>query len=433
MPSKSLTDSSLIARWSLEAWMSEPPHTAARVLGRAAAGQLDDVWRRPRCKKAPFDVVDLFCGCGGLSAGFDAVARLVPSYALAAAADLDTTATESYRRNLGVTPKSLDVHDVAEGRAELRLGAERHSPRPLITIGGPPCQGFSSHRNRVETDGRNSLLVDCARAAIRLGSEAVVIENVPELLTERHFGFLQAVRELLEDEGYFVNVSVHNAADFYVPQERFRALILAARTPFRPLRGYLDRDRYRTVRDAIAGLPAVAPGQKFDEDPLHFTAAHKASTVETIRQVPLDGGNRPDGVGPASLRRAAAKNGKPAYEDVYGRLYWDRPSITVTAHARNPASGRYVHPEQHRGLSVREAALLQGFPSSWELTGSLDDGFRQLGNAVPPPFAAAVASHLLGELAEPAEEPSFDPGITAPVGLSFSRLIPALKSGARQL
>lgn len=165
---------------------------------------------------------------------------------------------------------------------------------------------------------------------------------------------------------------------------------------------------------------------------MHYSAGHSRSTINTIRQVPKDGGSRPPHAGPECLRRAAKRNGRAVYEDVYGRLSWDRPAITVTAYARNPASGRFVHPEQDRGLTVREAALLQGFPSDYWFSGSLDQRFRQIGNAVPPAFAAFLATHLLGELmAEPLHVSSFDPGISEPVGPSFSRLIPALKAGHR--
>ena len=80
-----------------------------------------------------------------------------------------------------------------------------------------------------------------------------------------------------------------------------------------------------------------------------------------------------------ALRRAAERNGRAVYEDVYGRLYWDKPAITITAYARNPASGRFIHPEQDRGLTVREAALLQGFPRCYWFAGSLDSKFRQIG------------------------------------------------------
>jgi DNA (cytosine-5)-methyltransferase 1 len=137
-------------------------------------------------------------------------------------------------------------------------------------------------------------------------------------------------------------------------------------------------------------------------------------------------------VGPECLRRANKRQDKPAYEDVYGRLAWNRPSVTITNYARNPASGRYAHPEQDRGLSIREAACLQAFPRDWRFVGTLDPCFRQIGNAVPPLFAAAVASHVLCELlADPL--PRQDPGITRSVGPSFSRLIPALKNQTRHL
>jgi DNA (cytosine-5)-methyltransferase 1 len=118
---------------------------------------------------------------------------------------------------------------------------------------------------------------------------------------------------------------------------------------------------------------------------------------------------------------------------VYGRLWWDRPAITITAYARNPASGRYVHPEQHRGLSVREAALLQGFPKKYLFTGSFDSRFRQIGNAVPPTFSAYLAAHVLGELLREKTLVAEEHDIVAPIGPSFSRLIPALKAGHRRI
>ena len=144
----------------------------------------------------------------------------------------------------------------------------------------------------------------------------------------------------------------------------------------------------------ISHLPAVDAGERCASDSMHFTAKHQESTVDTIRAVPRDGGNRPDGVGPACLTRVREKQGRGGYDDVYGRLSWDKPAITITAYSRNPASGRFVHPFQDRGLSIREAALLQGFPPDYQFKGSLDDAFRQIGNAVPPAFAACLGMHV---------------------------------------
>ncbi|MFR1479732.1 MAG: DNA cytosine methyltransferase, partial [Hydrogeniiclostridium mannosilyticum] len=149
----------------------------------------------------------------------------------------------------------------------------------------------------------------------------------------------------------------------------------------------------------------------------HKSAAHKQSTIDVIRQVPHDGGSRPEGVGPECLDRVRG------FYDVYGRLYWDKPSITITHYARNPASGRYTHPEQDRGLTAREAALLQSFPNGFEFTGKSDDIYRQIGEAVPPLLSSAIAANILIELlsTEPtADELSASPqSIDEPVSSSF--------------
>jgi DNA (cytosine-5)-methyltransferase 1 len=167
---------------------------------------------------------------------------------------------------------------------------------------------------------------------------------------------------------------------------------------------------------------------------MHRTVDHRIETIETIRAVPVDGGRLPPDRGPDSLRRIRERQGRGGYDDVYGRLRWDRPSITITAYSRNPASGRYVHPEQHRGLSIREAALLQGFPRDYVFEGSLDDAFRQIGNAVPPLFAAALAAHVRELVMAPRQQRAVaSSGITSPVGTSFARLIPGLKAGTLTL
>lgn len=410
---------------------------ATRAAGVGAALNIDDHWQRGRHEEGPIDVIDMFSGCGGMSAGFMAANGAVPAYRLALAVDIAEQANESYRRNLGLTPLNEDIGLLADDPARLSAAlasSRRRNGHPLVLIGCAPCQGFSSHRNAAgETDRRNNLFVQFARIAAHLEPDAVVVENVPELLTDRYWDYLEAAKAELTARGYHVHVGVHNMAEFGVPQERFRALMLAMKHPFAAPVRLLDRDSFRTVRDAIGGLPPIDAGAVHPEDPMHYTAGHRESTLETIRAIPKDGGNRPADVGPECLRRVEARQGRAAYEDVYGRLWWSRPSITITAYARNPASGRYVHPEQDRALSVREAALLQGFPKDYWFKGSLDERFRQIGNAVPPVFATYLALHVLGELlGGPAPQPA-GAGVTAPVGPSFARLIPALKAGHRML
>jgi DNA (cytosine-5)-methyltransferase 1 len=413
----------------------EDLRSKAHVLGRLVASRIAELSAlRVETRPGPIQLIDMFSGCGGMSAGFLAVNAVVPAYRLLGAIDIDSIANATYAKNIGIVPAGIDVARLARRPTLLRdfLDKIAYDPRkPLVMIGCAPCQGFSSHRNRRGArDPRNHLFLDFAAIVSRLRPVAAVMENVPELLTNRYWPLVARVRKKLESAGYVVRIAIINMATFGVPQERFRAVVLALRRPFLLPQGFLDRPNFQTVRQTIAALPKILPGERCPTDPMHFTAGHSASTVATISQVSKDGGRRPSGVGPECLRRIERKQGRSGYDDVYGRLYWDRPAITVTAYARNPASGRYVHPEQNRGLSVREAALLQAFPPDFHFQGTLDEKFKQIGNAVPPAFAGFVAAHLLGELIGPRlNTRAISPGITEPVGHSFSRLIPSIKAG----
>lgn len=406
----------------------------ARRAGEIVATKISDYWRQARCATpGPIMLLDMFSGCGGMSTGFRSVNGLGPIFDIRGAVDIDPVANRSYALNHGVEPLCEDLSVLAASPKKLKEFIERTgiaAAQASILIGCAPCQGFSSHRNENgESDPRNSLFVDFAKIASKIKPDAIVIENVPELLTDRYWPYVENARKILEKAGYYVHVTVHNMAEFGVPQERFRALILAMKHPFEVPQGFLARTSFVTVRDAISALPPVSAGQKHPADAMHFSAGHKQSTIDTIRAVPKNGGNRPSDVGPACLQRAKLRTGKAMYEDVYGRLAWDKPAITITASARNPASGRFVHPEQDRGLTVREAGLLQGFPVDYEIVGGLDERFRQIGNAVPPVFSAYLAMHIVGELlGEPIQHEKFDKGIVAPVGASFSRMIPGLKN-----
>ena len=410
---------------------------AISTMRREAPLKLDSWWTKAQpLSDGPIDVIDMFSGCGGMSAGFRALNAVLPAFRHILALDIDSAANETYEQNLGLSPSCEDVHVLAEQPRRLeRLLKEsgRRPDAPLVLIGCAPCQGFSSHRNNAgATDARNGLFLDFAKIATRLRPDFVIVENVPELLTDHYWPVVAEARNVLEEAGYDVHLTVHNMAEFGVPQERFRALMLASRVPFTPLEGTVARDKFRTVRDAISHLQPIAAGEADSADPMHVTATHRESTLATIRAVPKNGGNRPFDVGPASLRTLYARQGKPAYEDVYGRLSWDKPAITITAYSRNPASGRFVHPTQDRGLSIREAASLQSFPASFQFSGSFDERFKQIGNAVPPLFATHLAISIVAQLAEPPKV-RCGMGVQEPLGKSFSRLIPSLKAGSLRL
>lgn len=338
-----------------------------------------------------FDVIDFFCGCGGMSYGFHEASRQSGFFKVIAAFDIDKYAGATYETNLGLKPIATDLAEEAIEDIVRAVASQRTVPnKPLLVIGCAPCQGFSAHRRKdPRHDSRNYLIRRFAEIAVALEPTLVIMENVSELLGKAHCHHYESFRSTLESAGYIVSADTINMAEYGVPQKRMRALVLASRIGEAPMpEPILERRCFRTVRDAIGLLPALGAGECSRHDPMHITSRHKPETVEMLKLIPLDGGSRPPGVGPACLDRVSG------FGDVYGRLFWDRPSVTITARCRTPSCGRFVHPEQHRGLSVREAALLQSFPPSYMFEGPFDDKYKQIGNAVPPAFSRHLAIHL---------------------------------------
>ena len=380
----------------------------------------------------PFQLLDFFCGCGGMSLGFAALSKIVPLVEIVGGCDIEDDALATYKRNFGAPGVNRDIRDLAESDTALHdflaMLPRFDKKRRTIIIGCAPCQGFTSLRKRHwhKDDCRNSLVRTFALVATTLEPECIIMENVPDMLSKKYWNHFEDARAILEDAGYEVSQTIYNAASFGVPQERFRTLVVAMKKSFiLPMPQILDPSRYKTVWSAIGKLPPVLPGEPHPADPLHRSAAHRESTLQTIRAIPKNGGSRPVGVGPKCLDRVRG------FSDVYGRLAWERPAITVTHYARNPASGRYVHPEQDRGLTAREAASLQSFPKGFQFCGSFDSVFKQIGEAVPPLFSAAVAASCVTELLS--QEPTIGElsyamkPVTNPVSNSYSSVIAGLK------
>ena len=341
-----------------------------------------------------YDFVDFFCGAGGMSYGFHQMADLTGRLRWAGAIDIDKHAIDTYEHNYGHRPANVNLGDAEID--EIRNALDLKEGNELILIGCAPCQGFSSHRKKDHRgpDSRNTLVGRFAEIAVELNPAMIIMENVPDLLAKKHWKHFQAFKETVEAAGYHIAVKILGMADYGAPQARFRTVLVAARDfiPTLP-EPVFTPDQYRTVRDAIGNLPPLEAGGKDPADPMHMTSRHRKETVEILKQVPKDGGNRPAGVGPQCLDRVAG------FYDVYGRLAWDKTAVTITARCRTPSCGRFAHPEQNRGLSVREAALLQGFPADFYFEGPFDDKFKQIGNAVSPIFSTALAGHVLTMLA----------------------------------
>jgi len=379
----------------------------------------------PNRSDGAWGLIDLFAGCGGASAGFLASGQFAHLYA----ADIDEWAVSTYRRNLGHSPARIDLGTLATGADVATWAAEVRPNRdiPAVVVGCAPCQGFSSHvKMKGDCHARNPLLEGLGVLATALEPEAMFIENVPDVFSQRHWLSYRRLKEDLEGAGYSVRSRIINFAELGVPQERFRAVVLARRDgePTFPARLH-EPETFSTVREWIGDLPAVGNSSADPNDPMHQASSHRAATLRTIEKVPLDGGNRPVGVGPKCLDDARGSFG--GYTDVYGRLWWDRPAPTITARCRTPSCGRFLHPAQHRGLTAREAALLQTFPRTWHFEGPFDDRYKQIGNAVPPLAAEAFALHIAhGWPAAGTEVGSLEIE-DQPIGASFSVLIPGIR------
>jgi DNA (cytosine-5)-methyltransferase 1 len=380
-------------------------------------------------------VLDLFSGCGGMSCGFVLADTGNVSFKLLGGLDVDPYANATYTKMLGRPALDMSARDLLKP-AKLKVALEAwgyDERKPLVLIGCAPCQGFSSHRKKdPRIDDRNDLIEVFGKIASKLRPDFVVMENVPELLHKKHWAHFVAFKKTLQQAGYSVRARLHNAAEFGVPQERFRALVIATpdRSKMHMPEPTCTVGNFRTVRDAIGSLPPLEAGAASKSDPMHLTSKHRPDTVELLRAIPPDGGSR--SALPPDMVRDCHKS-VDGFRDVYGRLWWDRPSVSITARCRTPSCGRFTHPEQHRGLSVREAALLQSFPANWIFEGPFDDKYKQIGNAVPPLLAKAIAEnidrHWVRASAPAAGMLSGD--INEPIGRSISSSIAAWKKRAR--
>lgn len=340
--------------------------------------------------EAKIDVLDFFCCAGGMTLGF---ASLHEVFHVLGGIDINPVSLKSYKGNYGTATLQADISTITPEATIVRDTFTIEPQRPLVIIGCAPCQGFSAHRKKDHNkpeDERNTLIGYFADIAVSLNPDFIVMENVPEILNGKYKKHYEEAKTVFQQHGYHVCQQIYNAAGFGVPQARNRAIIVASKyETFELPQEILKEENYKTVRDAIADLPPVeARKQIVLTDKYHRCSTHKQSTIDVIARVPHDGGTRPKGVGPRCLDKVKG------FSDVYGRLRWDKPSVTITQYARNPASGRYSHPEQDRGLTIREAARLQSFPDGYYWEGSLGENFRQIGEAVPPLLSLAIATQI---------------------------------------
>jgi DNA (cytosine-5)-methyltransferase 1 len=335
-----------------------------------------------------YRVADLFCGAGGFTLGLTRTGRFEPVFAN----DFNRFAVDTYNYNFGDHCIDGDINALLE-RRDFKL------PAADLVIGGPPCQGFSLLNKKREGDPRKELWRAYMQVVERLNPMAFVMENVPELLPSQEFA---EVRKMSAKMGYLLDFGVLNAADFGVSQRRRRAIVIGCRVakPKLPLPTHCNpakRDDlfkagllpWETVHRAIGDLPApegieARVGEVNPPMDLHFGRSPIPSSLQRYRCIP-EGGNRFDlQKKRLDLTPKCWIRKKSGGTDLFGRLWWDRPAFTIRTEFFKPEKGRYLHPQQHRPITHREAARLQSFPDDFIFQGTKTEIARQIGNAVPP-------------------------------------------------
>jgi len=298
-------------------------------------------------------------------------------------------------------------------------------PEADIVLGGPPCQGFSLLNKNREGDPRKQLWRPYFDIVKKSKAQIFVMENVPQLIGSFEHGEIIGIAEAL---GFKLASAVLIAADYGVPQIRKRAFIVGCKfldpkNFFPPRRthvkigslngsnkfGFFDRGQmdevnvWRTVRDAIYDLPNPIGTDIRNENPpldLHFGRNPTAMSLARYRAIPNEGMNRVDLLRNApELTPRCWKEKQSGGTDLFGRLWWDRPSVTIRTEFYKPEKGRYLHPVQHRPITHREAARIQSFPDCFKFCGNKIEIAKQIGNAVPPLLAARVADSIVAMMA----------------------------------
>lgn len=361
-------------------------------------------------KQRGYKLIDLFAGAGGMTLGFTETfgSSFVPVWAN----DYNREAVRTYNANFG-------PHCIEGDILDLLSDPSLYIPKADVVIGGPPCQGFSLLNKNRENDPRKQMWRPFLDVVERAGAQVFVIENVPQILgSPEHEEIITAAKKL----GFQVTWAKLCAADYGVPQMRWRAFIVGCRfadpstffppskTHYNPALGtsltFCDSHDdspyapapWRTVRDAIGGLPEPDGTEIRDIAPplnLHFGRQPTPVSMARYRAIPEEGMNRFD------LQRRAPEITPGCWirktsgsTDLFGRLWWDRPAFTIRTEFFKPEKGRYLHPAQHRPITHREAARLQSFPDTFRFHGSKTEIARQIGNAVPPLLAAQVAKSI---------------------------------------
>lgn len=348
-------------------------------------------------------MIDLFSGVGGLSLGFE-----MAGFTVVLANEYDESIAKAYVQNRPHT--KMIVNDITKLPIDSTFSPYRN--KVDLIVGGPPCQGFSQKGKRKTIhDERNFLFKYYYEVVSLVKPTYFVMENVPNLLTAENGYFKKEITELFEGVGYTISSDVLNAADFGVPQNRKRAVIIG-KLGSEAIDLPVPTEERVTIWDAISDLAYLNSGegeekQSYKCEPQsqyqrklrensdylynHVATKHSDLALERLKLIPPNMGKE---VLPPEHRT------KSIYSGTWSRMLKDDVSVTITTRFDTPSSGRFTHPFLDRAITVREAARIQSFPDSFVFYGNKGSQMKQVGNAVPPLLAKAIADVIMSDIQE---------------------------------
>lgn len=344
--------------------------------------------------------IDLFSGLGGGSLGLRKAGVKVLG-----GVDIDEAACEFYEKNLQTPSLCADLRNLNYEEVLSKLNVTKQ--KVDLVMGCPPCQNFSSLRDTrpwPEDAPKDELLLTFLSHIEEGKPPLIIFENVPGIIKSDGGKYLEYFTNQVRRMGYGLLWEKVNSANFGVPQNRERVIafgVLGAdesKIKFpEPTHTNSEKEElkgkkpWKTVKNAISDLPPLKSGES-SHVPDHEARSHQSKTLERFRHIPKDGGSRKDMPRRLWLDCHEDVNGA---ESVYSRMWWDKPAPTLTTQCISPSSGRFIHPSQNRGITVREAARIQTFPDDYEFPDNKEDASRLIGNAVPPKLIEKMVKEFL--------------------------------------
>ncbi len=347
-------------------------------------------------EKVNYEVVDLFCGIGGLSYGLKS-----QGFKILAGFDIDSTCKYAYETNNEAQFYYKDVKKVSGNDIKSLYSKKKNTIH--ILAGCAPCQPFSSYafKNKVKDSNKYDLLYEFGRLVDDVRPDIVTMENVTQIINFKK-PVLQDFIDKLKSLGYKVDVNQVFCPNYGIPQTRKRLVLLASKLgEIKLIPPTHNPKNYVTVKDTIGNLPPLKAGEVDKNDPLHRCRILSAINLKRIKATPYGGGWKdwPEEL----LLNCHKKNTGKSFGSVYGRMVWEEPAPTMTTLCTGIGNGRFGHPVQDRAISAREAALFQTFPNTYrffenEQNVSITKVSRYIGNAVPPKLGEIIAKSIVNHI-----------------------------------